>query len=343
MYLWAREKGGYSTKRARKLAENMTHESVKSIAIIRHGAIGDLVVTRPLILELREIFPYAKLTLSLVDHYQYGAPIDLVDRVHIVHKKKNGRKTTFFERIKEMQCLGEHDIVMDLADDALSMWTVLLNKAKLKMGFPHREYRRLLFNIVLPRSDFVLETENMLHFASVFGARAFHPLRYGLPAYTREMQKPYVSYFTSASTQHKCWPKNHFVELIRKMAIQYPTYMHMIMDGVKADEKVDDMINTLKDCPNVCKQQVLALDKVYEYLGKASMVVSNDTGVRNMAVAVNTPTVGIFFATGAYRYWPRDGQHEAVFTPNATVPEVKMVFEACVAHLNQLYLKEEMK
>lgn len=339
MFLWAREKGGYSTKKARLIADKMIHDTVEKIAIIRHGAIGDLVVTRPLILELREIFPNALLTLSLVDHYQYGAPIDLVDRVHVVHKKKNGKKSTFFERIQEMKSLGEQDIIMDLADDALSMWTLLFNKAKLKVGFPHREYRRLLFNIVLARSDFVLETENMLHFASVFGARAKHPLDYGFPHYERETENPYIVYFTSASTQHKCWPKNHFIDLIRKMSIAFPEYSHMIMDGVKAEEKVDDMIEKLGDCQNVCKQELLNLDKVYEYLGKASLVISNDTGIRNMAIAVNTPTVGIFFATGAFRYWPREGLHEAVFTFNATVPDVDMVFDSCVQHMHKIYME----
>jgi len=337
MYLWAREKGGYSSNKARQTAEQMTHESVQSIAIIRHGAIGDLVVMRPLIVELREIFPNAKLTLSLVGHYQYGAPVDLVDNVHVVYKKMEGRKTSFFERLKQMKSLGEHDIIMDLADDALSMWTMMLNKAKLKMGFPHRNYRKFLFDIVLERSDFVLETENMLHFASVFGARGKHPLQYAFPVYEREQAEPYLCYFTSASTQHKCWPKGHFIELVRMMSRCFPELKHVIMDGVKEDEKVDDMVQALSNCPNVYKQGLLGVEEVYGFLGKATMVIANDTGVRNMAIAVNTPTVGIFFATGAFRYWPRDGLHEAVFTLNATVPEVDSVFDHCLGHMNKIY------
>lgn len=340
MYLWAREKGGYSSKKARQTAEQMSHESVQSIAIIRHGAIGDLVVMRPLIVELRETFPNAKLTLSLVDHYQYGAPVDMVDKVHVVHKKINGKKTSFLERIKQMKSLGEHDIIMDLADDALSMWTMLFNKAKLKMGFPYREYRKLFLDIVLERSDFVLETENMLHFASVFGARGKHPLQYAFPAYVRDTEKPYICYFTSASTQHKCWPKGHFIELVRLMSKQFPKMTHVLMDGVKPDEKVDDMLEALTDCQNVVKQELLGLEEVYSFLGQATMVIANDTGVRNMAVAVNTPTVGIFFATGAFRYWPRDGLHEAVFTLNATIPSVEMVFEKSVEHIRTLDINE---
>lgn len=111
----------------------------------------------------------------------------------------------------------------------------------------------------------------------------------------------------------------------------------MIMDGVKEHEKVDDMVVALKNCPNVRKQALLNLDEVYPYLGRATLVVANDTGVRNMAVTVNTPTVGIFFATGAFRYWPRDGLHEAVFTLNGTIPEVDTVFDSCVNHMTQIY------
>src|SRR3989339_248442 len=340
MYLWAREKGGYSSNKARQTAEQMTHESVQSIAIIRHGAIGDLVILRPFLLELREIFPNASLTLSLVDHYQYGAPIDLVDNVHVVYKKIEGKKTSFFERIKQMKALGEHDIIMDMADDALSMWTMILNKAKLKMGFPYREYRKLFLDIVLERSDFLLETENLLHFANVFGARSKHPLQYALPSYVRDTINPYICYFTSASTQHKCWPKDHFIELVRKMSKQFPKMTHILMDGVKPDEKVDDMLEALSDCQNVVKQELLGLEEVYGFLGQATMVIANDTGVRNMAVAVNTPTVGIFFATGAFRYWPRDGLHEAIFTLDATVPEVEMVFEQSVEHIRTLGINE---
>lgn len=204
------------------------------------------------------------------------------------------------------------------------------------MGFPHREYRNFLFDIVLERSDFVLETENMLHFASVFGARGKHPLQYAFPLYERENKNPYICYFTSASIPQKCWPKGHFIELVRMMSKQFPNMKHIIMDGVKEDEKVDDIVEALADCPNVVKQELLGLEKVYRFLGEATMVISNDTGVRNMAIAVNTPTVGIFFLTGAFRYWPRDGMHEAVFTPNATIPDVKMVFDASFHHLNQI-------
>lgn len=337
MQLWAWVKGGYSTKKARNIASELRHEDIKSIAIIRHGAIGDQVVLRPLIMELKELFQNAKITLSLIDSYQYGAPTDLVDRTHVIYKKIDGKKTSSWNRFKQIKELGEHDVIIDVCDSALSMWTVFLNKAKFKMGFPHRSYRELFFNIVLQRSDFVLETESLLHFACVFGARMNRPLNYAFPVYEREQHSPYICYFMSASIPQKCWPKDHFIALIEQMAQQYPNHKHVLMEGIGSHEKLDDMYAKLSKCTNVIKQEALNLDDVYPYLGKATMVVSNDTGVRNMAIVVNTPTVGIFFITSPFRYWPRDSIHEVVFDKSfMVIPSVEKVYERCSQHLQRL-------
>mgnify|MGYP005664173097 CR=1 FL=1 len=339
MHLWVGYKGGYASAKARAQAEKMIPNEVKKIALIRHAAIGDLVIMRPLILELRSLFPHAEITLSLVGHYQYGAPVDMVDHVHVVYKKVEGKKTSFFNRIKQMKELGEQDIIIDLADSALSMWTTLLNSAKLKIGYPFRLYRRKMYDIVLERSDFVLETENMLHFANLFGARTQRPFNYAYPEYPRQLESPYICYFTSASEAFKCWPKKDFIKLIHNMALRYPHMKHIIMEGIRDDEKVDDMLKELAEFENVSKQSALPLEEAMPYLGKASMVISNDTGVRNMAIAVNTPTVGIFFATGPFRYWPREPMHEVVFEADASVPSIEHVFEICSRHLQTVFAK----
>lgn len=336
MYLWLWTKGGYTTREARQRAESLSHEQIRSIAVIRHGAIGDQVVLRPLLGELRELFPNATLTLSLIDSYQYGAPTDMVDRVHVVYKKRNGKKTSNWDRLKQIKMLGEHDIIMDLSDSALSLWVVLLNKAKFKMGFPYRAYRKVLFNIVLQRSDLFLETENMLHFAYVFGARGKRPYDYAFPKYDKEQINPYICYFFSASMESKCWPKHLFTELIAKMAERYPEHKHILMEGIGAHERADEMLQELSSYKNVVKQTPLGLDDVYPFLGAATMVVANDTGVRNMAIAANAPTLGIFNSTSPFRYWPRDTIHDIIFDKSGGNPSVENVFQQCINHLTYL-------
>ncbi|MDD3769136.1 MAG: glycosyltransferase family 9 protein [Sulfuricurvum sp.] len=336
MYLWFQRGAAWASKKGWKNALGLDRRDVQKITLIRHGAIGDQVLTRVFINEAREFFPNAKITLSLINTASYGAPIDLVDEVHVVEKTRNGKRTTYLERFKQIKSLGEQDIIFDLAATSMAKWICLLNKASLKIGFPYREIDRYLYDIVVKRSDLVLETETMLHQLCILGAKTSRPLNYGYPKYQTDEASPYILYFTSASNDGKKWPEKRFVELGRKMAARLPSYRHVFLDGVNPNEKVDGIVELLADLGNVERQEVLPYEEVMEYLGKASMVISNDTGVRNMAISVNTPTVGIFFNTIPFRYWPRDGLHEIAFGEDHTLPDPDDVMKIAIEHLNRV-------
>jgi ADP-heptose:LPS heptosyltransferase len=73
-------------------------------------------------------------------------------------------------------------------------------------------------------------------------------------------------------------------------------------------------------------QPKLSLDLTIQFLASSDLVISNDTGVRNLAISVDTPTLGIFFSTVPHRYWPRGfGRHKAVFLPEGEIPVVEQV------------------
>ncbi len=325
MKLWY-EKGAWASKKAKKVAAGLSPESVRSIAVIRHAAIGDMMVLRPFLVQARTFFPNAKITLSIINTYSYGAPSDLVDRVHNIDKKINGKKTSYSARLKQIRELGEHDLVFDMANTGLSGMICLLNRAKLKIGFPYRTFKNHLFyDIGLLRSDLVPEVETLLHMLYILGAPKLTTLNYGYPTYTTKSDRAYVVYFTSASLGWKWWPKEHFAELIENMAIRYPDIDHIILEGINPEEKVDDLMRQLVDFSNVVKQEALALDHIIPFLGEATLVVCGDTGIRNMAIAADTATIGIFFFTVPYRYLPINIQHQAVFNSDGSVPEVTFV------------------
>lgn len=332
MKLWY-EKGAWASKKANKIAESMRPESVNSIAIIRHAAIGDMMVLRPFLIQARSFFPNAKITISIVNNYSYGVPEDLVDRIHIVHKKIDGNKTTYLQRLNEIKNLGEHDIIFDMADTSISGLLNVFNKAKLKIGFPYRQIKKSLFNITIFRSDLVPEVETLLHMLYILGAPKSHLLDYAYSEFKTNSQEPYIIYFTTASLGWKCWPKEDFKELIDRMASKYPNMKHIILEGINDYEKVDDLMLKLSHHSNVLKVDPLPLEQIFSFLGEATLVVSGDTGIRNMAIATNTATVGIFFFTVPYRYLPINQKHSAVFTHDGNTPKVEMVLEAVVKTL----------
>ena len=134
----------WSSKRGRRAVGELETQSVESIAVIMHFAMGDSVLTRPFFVTLREFFPNAKITASIIANYTNGIPEDLVDRIHVSAGKYRPRPS-FFTKMKTWRALGYHDIIYDLITSNASFWLTKVNPAKLKVGFMRYFYHYFIF------------------------------------------------------------------------------------------------------------------------------------------------------------------------------------------------------
>ena len=221
MKLWF-ERGAWVSTRGKKLISKISPESVKRIVVIRHAALGDMVLTRPFLVETRKFFPNAKIVLSIVSNYSYGVPSDLVDSVHVLHGTDQAG-VSLRARLARAREVGSSDILFDLADTTRSRYLTWLSDAKVKIGFPYRWYlRNLLFDAAVFRSDFVFEAEVMLDALKVIGANPKYPLQFNWPKQlqnaSERLPAKRIVYFPFASVQSKCWPKELFSELISTLA-----------------------------------------------------------------------------------------------------------------------------
>lgn len=329
MKLWF-ERGAWVSTRGKKLISKISPQSVKRIVVIRHAALGDMVLTRPFLVELRKFFPNAKIVLSIVSNYSYGVPSDLVDSVHVLHGTDQPG-VSLRARLARAREVGSSDILFDLADTTRSRYLTWLSDAKVKIGFPYRWYlRNILFDVAVFRSDFVFEAEVMLDALKIIGANPKYPPQFNWPKISQcasgGLQVKRIVYFPFASVQRKCWPKEHFSELIGALAAELPDYCHVILAGIGTDEDPAYFSNMANEYQNVKLQPAGNLEFTIQFLANSYLVVSNDTGIRNLAISVDTPTLGIFFSTVPHRYWPRgNGRHEVVFLPEGEVPPVERV------------------
>lgn len=329
MKLWF-ERGAWASKRGRRVIAQMAPESVRRIAVVRHAALGDMVLVRPFLVEARRFFPNAEIVLSIVSNYTYGAPEDLVDSVHVLYGSDQ-RGVSLREQLRRAKALGSVDILFDLADTTRSRYLTWLTDAKVKIGFPYRGYlRNLLLDAAVFRSDFAFEAEAMLDTLKLLGANPEVPLRFSWPQ--KLLCRPgsespgKIIYFPFASVQNKCWPRERFAELISVLSAEYPHLSHVILGGISAEENPAGYVDLANEYRNVQLQPAMDLDLTIRFLSSAKLVIANDTGVRNLAISTNTPTLGVFFSTVPHRYWPRwNGWHSAVFLPNGTTPAVENV------------------
>jgi len=338
-----RRGGAYASKKAKNYLETIDPKDIQEVTVIRHAAIGDLVATRPFLIELKKYFPNAKITLSVIRSYMYGIPDDLIDAVHIIDKldlENKKKKTSVFQRIKQIKELPKQDIIFDLTDSSLSFLIMQIAQPKLKVGYPYRWIRRMFYDITILRSDFTFETMSMLHQLNILGANTKHyPLEYKLSDKTCNKNEPYIIYFAGASIEARCWGDNNFIELITLMLNKYPNHKHVVLKGIKEDEGFNEIYELFKDNPSVIHQDALPLDKIYDYLAEASLVIVGDTGLRNMALGVHVPTIGLIFAFGVspLRYLPQVESHEVVYNLDFTKPSAEKVFDSTVKLMEKVY------
>lgn len=340
MKLNFRSGSAFASQKARDYLKDLNPQDIKNVGVIRHAAIGDFMNIRPFLINLKEMFPNAKITLNVLSGSEYGIPLDLIDDVYVMHKFDQNDKTKklgFFDRVKQAKAMPSQDILFDLTDSTLTMLTAIFSNSKLTVGYPYRATRRFFYDIATLRSDFVLETESTIQMLNMLGCKKTRELRYGFEEKYPKKDLKQVVYFAGASVKNKCWEEDKFKELIDRMSTKYPDYKHVILQGIKDDEKFLDIYKPLEQKNNILLQTSMELDDAMQFLADSRCLVSNDTGVRNMAIALETPTVGIFFAIAPFRYWPRDVKHDCVFNVEYLSPEVDDVYRSADNLISKLY------
>lgn len=326
-YLWF-ERGAFASKKARNyLINQFSPNQISKITVIRHAALGDQVITRPFLIEARKFFPNAFITLVGVTNYQYGSPEDLADETIYLTGRHQKHELSLKERIGEFRQLEKQDIIFDLAGTSRSYWLTLFSRAKLKFGFPYRPYLcRSLYNIAVFRSDFQAELESMLDMLKMLGHNPPRPLDFGLPNHStfRSDRSKTIVYFNGASTESKILKPERLKELISQACKAFPDYQHIFLEGKKESEKGHEVKGLLTNV-NFAIQPAMPLENLVSYIARARLLVAPDTGIRNVAIATHTPTVGIFYSTVPFRYTPLEGDHRVVMNADGNVPDVSHI------------------
>jgi len=331
-----RQKAAFASKKAVNYLADKNPDDISQIVIVRHAAIGDFMNIRPFLIGLKSFFPSAKITLSTINSYTYGIPNDLINEVHVIDRTVGDKKTSFFQRIKQIKQLPQADLLFDLTDSSLSLYTTIFSKPKLKIGYSYRSFRRFFYDISTLRSDFVLEADSVLHMLYMLGYSRHGDLEYGYGKLYPKKHAKQIVYFAGASMKNKCWNEDKFTALIEQLSDQYTDYQHVILQGIRKDEQFLEIYSPISHKKNVKLQKTMSLEGAMQFLANSHLLISNDTGIRNMAIATQTPTIGIFFDIAPFKYWPNEQKHDCVFNKNYQQPAMTDVLDSAVKMMEYL-------
>ena len=108
----------------------------------------------------------------------------------------------------------------------------------------------------------------------------------------------------------KRWPASHFAELAQTVRQTYPESQIVLLGSGKDREACDEIMAIVPWAQNFAG--VTTLDQAIAVIAKADAVVSNDSGLMNIASALNRPVVAVYGPTDMHNTPPFSEMAEAV-------------------------------
>ncbi|HPD60406.1 MAG TPA: glycosyltransferase family 9 protein [Thermodesulfobacteriota bacterium] len=287
-------------------------EQVRNILIIRNGALGDFIVTLPVITSLKKAFPSAQIAL-MGNHYFFNLAKPHVNT--LIPSDLSGGYTLFCpdgefpENIKRL--FSRIDLVVSYTPDPEG--TFIKNLGKIGIPWIVDGGFSPLEKLSTPITDFLLsplKREGIPVFfeppkiVPSFGDKKIAEEFFQLSGGCGEGNYPVMAIHPGSGSSKKCWPKEKFVALIR-WAKRYLGATILLISG-PADKDIFEAIwPSIKGCsPLVAKN--LPLNHLAAILERCNVYVGNDSGITHLAASVGTPTLALFGPTD-FRIWgPRN-------------------------------------
>ena len=293
-------------------------KNVKKIAILRSGALGDIIVTLPAIRAIKNTYPNSEIVFLsrpwAKDFLLERTAIDRFVEVPIVKgireeidKEEDPEEITSF--IKKMQD-ENFDVVMQFQGRGIAANPFI---KKFNPG--------LTIGLVSPDSEkldrsidyyyFQNETLRYLEVAALMGA-ATNEIEPKVKILEKDIKeaKRYLSIITDkqfivlhpfAVDIRRSWPLEKFVSLGE---IFYERGYQVIFSGSGDDKEVVDKAIIHSKYPLINSCGKLSLGGLAGLLSLSALMVSSDTGPLHLARAVGVKTVGIYWAPNLINWGP---------------------------------------
>jgi len=282
---------------SKRLKNNM----VRKILFITLSNIGDVVLSLPVLDALREKFPQASVTVVCGERAKGVFEGDPDVGGLIVYDKRSGIKGNiklFISLWKE-----RFDVVVDLRN---SFFGVLL-PAKYKtspfirfpQGLKHMKDKHLYKIKKILDGLNTGSTGRSFHFSRSTEEKIGKLLKEGAVGDNDRL----VVIAAGSRSHTKRWPKEKFVELIKRVAKDFA--VKIILTGDKDDAAVNQYIAQNTQALDLSGK--ISLNELSYILKKARVLITNDSAASHIASYLDVPLVAVFGITNDAQYgrWSR--------------------------------------
>jgi heptosyltransferase-1 len=293
---------------AAKPASGTLECAMPRILLVKTSSLGDVIHNLPVVSDILANLPDA--AIEWVCEAPYADLVALhpgVRRalpVNLRHLRENyfspGAWREFFANKRDIG--REHyDLIIDTQGLVKSAWIATFASG-IRAGYEWSSAREPLASWLYQRTFSVAKGQhavirNRQLAAQALGYQIADAADYGLRVSAARFHwlgdLRYAVFLHSTSRADKMWPEHHWIAFGMRLAAQ--DFQIVLPWGTEAEKRTSEGLAAMM--PNAIVAPRLALSEAAQLLGQAALVLGVDTGLAHLAVAVGTPTIGIYTAT----------------------------------------------
>ncbi len=270
---------------------------MKGILVIRPGAIGDALLTFPVLKALRE--HYACTYITLVSNAQV---LPLALALGVAEQAFDFQDIRWSELFSTtgIRTSSMHDLLKqtDLAicwmrdPDGIIEHNLKTSGIKQVIIAPGRPSARERLHIV----DYLAHTIGL----PIVGAQFIAPSLQKVDFTCKDITNRFVAIHPGSGAVEKCWPTSRFATVIKRLLEQNRRVL--LLAGPADTERIDDLLHqlspSLTPISEMFKMLVNApLLEVACHLQQCGCYLGNDSGITHLAAMLGVPTIAIFGPT----------------------------------------------
>ena len=296
---------------------NLHLENINRILVIKLRAIGDVLLSTPVVQNLHDHFPLAQidfLTDKFAAEVVIGNP--WVSNV-LTFDRKNDSSVGMIRQVREKK----YDLIIDLFSNPRSAIITRLSGARFRAGFPFR-WRKYAYNIIIPpragnihNIDFNLDALRRLDIP-VLHFQPYFPLEGWAKQFAAEWfrgenldGKQVVGLNPSGGWYTKRWGLDHYARLGDLIGQRYGASI-IVLWGPGEEDDARFIQQRMKIPAQVIPKTTLS--QLGAIIHRCAFIVSNDSGPMHIAASLGIPTLGIFGPTNPLQQGPYGINHRWV-------------------------------
>ncbi|ACM92296.1 glycosyl transferase, family 9 [Nautilia profundicola AmH] len=278
-------------------------EEIDKIVCFSNTAIGDTLFNTPVFRSLKKHFPDKKLIAVMnPNNYKLFENNPYIDDIILY----SGKTKHFFKALKELKEINPKLILALHSNDPQATPLAVLSGAKYIIKLPNdkNQFTKWHSNSIVSKNHNEHFIKTRLKFLKWLGIEETD-CRMDLflkDEWIEEVEKTLpknkklIGFQIGASTISRRWFNERWVELGKKLLSKYPDINIVLTGAPNEKELTDEVERGINDKRVLNLAGKFSLGGAAALIDKLDLLVTPDTGPLHMAIALKTPTLGLFVA-----------------------------------------------